>query len=551
MAEYYALLTKAVGRLQPNTEGSRREIYVKARNALIQQLKAIQPPLSPSEISKQRLELEEAIRKVERDMAGGAPAAGAEISRSAARAMEEALAGTPEPPPPPPPPRPVAMAPRPQPVPPPVPVAVPVPEPAAAMEPEPAPAPVQAPAPRPVVSAPVRAAPEPVVAVPVARADGPREMPPARSLRDALRPAPAPVPPPSDEDAFGAAPAAQPSVTRTVVTRSPARPAGQPRPVPYRPANADFAEGQGTGGLSDAVAADLAEGGRLSRSERRRLRREAAAEAQAAKPRRRGIGGRLIVYLVIVVILAGAAYGVYRFWPDIRQWVASLGDGPVVETTGTTTTAGTTTAGTTTAGNDVRIVGPQPVDAGATLVNPVGVNANTGPTQAILYEEGVPGQNTPTLDATIAWRIVPDPAGPIIAATIEVPERHMTILFSIQENHNTAFAFSHEIDFLVTIDPNYTHPAGGVESIATLAVKTTEDAIGEPIVGRSQSLPPDFFWIELDQAAVNQNINRLRSRDWFDLGIVYANGERAILTFEKGLDGQQVFQEALTAWAAN
>ena len=64
MAEYYALLTRAVGRLPNSSEVSRREVYVKARNALIQQLKAINPPLSPAEISKQRLELEEAIRKV-------------------------------------------------------------------------------------------------------------------------------------------------------------------------------------------------------------------------------------------------------------------------------------------------------------------------------------------------------------------------------------------------------------------------------------------------------------------------------------------------------
>ncbi|MCW5716947.1 MAG: hypothetical protein KIS68_03845 [Bauldia sp.] len=177
--------------------------------------------------------------------------------------------------------------------------------------------------------------------------------------------------------------------------------------------------------------------------------------------------------------------------------------------------------------------------------------AMTSHVEAILYEEGAAGETTPELEATIAWRIVSDPGGPIIAATIEVPERHMTILFSIQENHNSAFGFSHEIDFLVTIDPNYTHPAGGIASIGTLAVKTTEDAIGEPIVGRSQSLPPDFFWIELDPAALSQNINRLRSRDWFDLGIVYANGQRAILTFEKGPDGRQVFLEALTAWAAN
>lgn len=543
MAEYYALLTRAVGRLQPNTEGSRREVYVKARNALIQQLKAIQPPLSPSEISKQRLELEEAIRKVEREMAGGAsPAGEADISRSAARAMEEALAGTPEPAPPP--PRPVA-APRPQPVAPPPAPPPSAPEPVYAAEPEPLP--------RPVPPTPVRV-PEPVVAAaPVARADGPREMPAPRSLRDAIRPA-APVQAvPADEDAFGAAPAAQPSVTRTVVTRSPARQPGQPRPVPYRSANADLADGPVAGGLSDAVAADLAEGGRLSRSERKQQRRDAAAADAPAKPKR-GIVGRLVVYLIILVILGGIGYAAYYFRDDIRDLIG--GDQTAVETTTppatTTTTATNTVAATTpTTGNDVRVVGPQPADAGATLVNPVGVAADTGPTQAILYEEGAAGDTTPVLDATIAWRIVNDPAGPIIAATIEVPDRHMSIAFSIQENHNAALAFSHEIDFLVTIDPNYTHPAGGVESISQLAVKTSEDAIGEPLVGVSQSLPPDFFWIELDPTAESQNLNRLRSREWFDLGIVYANGQRAILTFQKGLDGQQVFQEALAAWAAN
>ncbi|MGV8839171.1 MAG: hypothetical protein ACWA6X_02585, partial [Bauldia sp.] len=386
-----------------------------------------------------------------------------------------------------------------------------------------------------------------IAAAPVARAAGPREMPAPRSLRDAMRPAPAPVQaPPPDEDSFGAVPAAQPTVTRTVVTRSPARPAGQPRPVPYRSANADLADGAVAGGLSDAVAADLAEGGRLSRSERKQQRRVAAAEAPA-RPKR-GLAGRLVVYLIILLILGGVGFAAYYFRNDIRDLIG--GDQTAVETTTTPTT--TTVAATTpAAGNDVRVVGPQPADAGATLVNPVGVGADAGPTQAILYEEGAEGVVTPELEATIAWRIVSDPAGPIIAATIEVPERHMSIAFSIQENHNTALAFSHEIDFLVTVDANYTHPSGGVASIAQLAVKTTEDAIGEPLVGASQSLPPDFFWIELDPAAESQNLNRLRSREWFDLGIVYANGQRAILTFQKGLDGQQVFQEALAAWAAN
>ena len=46
---------------------ARRAVYDKARNALIGQLKAVDPPLTTAEISRQRLELEEAIRKVERE----------------------------------------------------------------------------------------------------------------------------------------------------------------------------------------------------------------------------------------------------------------------------------------------------------------------------------------------------------------------------------------------------------------------------------------------------------------------------------------------------
>ena len=74
MAEYYAVLSRAVASLEANTPETRRAVYDKARNALIGQLKAIVPPLPTSEISRQRLELEEAIRRAEREAANGGPA---------------------------------------------------------------------------------------------------------------------------------------------------------------------------------------------------------------------------------------------------------------------------------------------------------------------------------------------------------------------------------------------------------------------------------------------------------------------------------------------
>src|SRR5258706_15491043 len=75
MAEYYTVLRKAIGSLDGNAADGRRTVYDKARNALIGQLKAVDPPLTTAEISRQRLELEEAIRKVEREAASAASSA--------------------------------------------------------------------------------------------------------------------------------------------------------------------------------------------------------------------------------------------------------------------------------------------------------------------------------------------------------------------------------------------------------------------------------------------------------------------------------------------
>src|ERR1700754_4550115 len=70
MADYYPLIARAIAGLDPNAPGeSRRALYERARAALIQQLRTVQPPLSESEITRERLSLEEAVRKVESEAA--------------------------------------------------------------------------------------------------------------------------------------------------------------------------------------------------------------------------------------------------------------------------------------------------------------------------------------------------------------------------------------------------------------------------------------------------------------------------------------------------
>lgn len=99
MADYYPLISKAIAGLDPSAPGeSRRALYERARHALIAQLRSVQPPLSESAITRERLSLEEAVRKVEseaaqraREAARGTKPPRNVFQRSEARSAEEDL----------------------------------------------------------------------------------------------------------------------------------------------------------------------------------------------------------------------------------------------------------------------------------------------------------------------------------------------------------------------------------------------------------------------------------------------------------------------------
>src|SRR5262245_54037835 len=82
MADYYPLIARAVEALDKNTGENRRALYERARTALVAQLRGVVPALEESEITRERLALEEAIRRIE--------------AESARRAREEARAPLPK-----------------------------------------------------------------------------------------------------------------------------------------------------------------------------------------------------------------------------------------------------------------------------------------------------------------------------------------------------------------------------------------------------------------------------------------------------------------------
>lgn len=109
MADFYPVLSKAIAGLQEQTPQARRAIYDRARQVLVAQLRNVNPPISESEIARQRLALDDVINRIEQE----------NLERTEST-VAAAPAPVPEPPPPAPAPaRPVApviAAPQPAPL---------------------------------------------------------------------------------------------------------------------------------------------------------------------------------------------------------------------------------------------------------------------------------------------------------------------------------------------------------------------------------------------------------------------------------------------------
>lgn len=561
MAEYYTVLKRAIAGIDPNIPDARRAVYDKARNALIGQLKAVDPPLTTAEISRQRLELEEAIRRAERESAAGVAAASA-----------APVAITPEPPrrepPPPPPARP---APPPQddyPEPPPQSSAQDVFRRAiqeagirgsnnGAVERMPvsaraAPARHSATAPdlrrseeRPMEREPRRAPPPEA-----------RQRPPAAPPPEHYEPEPR-LAPEYDQDWEEAPPPPPPRQERERERERAPAPhpqSGQAPQLDSRDRLAFTQKARGRGYLEE----DDAE---LLEDERR--------------PRKSRLPGIILSLLIIGVIGGLAALGwsqramltdlLAQFEssepPTLSEAPADIP--PVAAAPESTKNNDRLLAGEKPAPDrEVRRVGDEPGDAPemAAMTNdgaaqPLPVSTNTGPIgdgqKAILYEEPLDNSagGVTAINADVKWRFIESgPNGAEIEAILDVPERGMTIRFSLHKNEDDTLPASHLIE--VTVDTPGDFPGDGVNEVPRLVLKPNEESQGQSLVGAAAKVADGFFWIALSANSndIASNLALLRGRNWIDLPFVYGNGQRAILTFEKGTLGAQVFEEAISAW---
>jgi hypothetical protein len=94
MADYYSLLARAIGAIPQSTPEARQAVYERARKALFNQLRNIQPPVAEADIAAEGRALDEAIARLEAELA---------VHRQPAAQPPSKSADAKKPPPPPPP----------------------------------------------------------------------------------------------------------------------------------------------------------------------------------------------------------------------------------------------------------------------------------------------------------------------------------------------------------------------------------------------------------------------------------------------------------------
>jgi hypothetical protein len=539
MADYYPLIARAIAGLDPNAPGeSRRALYERARTALIAQLRSVQPPLSESEITRERLSLEEAVRKVESEAAqrareasrpagAGGPARGGDAFRraNAARPPESASpAGAP----------PGAQRPRPPSQPP-------------SREARP---PLGQDEPRPPRN--LRAdAPPP---------GPPRPQPPQVPMQDAGLPPPpprgggprrgpengAPPPPPpgmrgfrdiaADADDLGRAAAQANRNARKTY-------ANVPSPSPEFDRLEPNMENRGAD--PDAPYSydeSLAEADRYApppqppSRERPRMSQDRDREPKKLRARTGAVFPfKSAIAVGIVLILVGAGI----LW----------GKSAVTAVSGLFKSSQVAEAPKDPAAPQSRPKIPDRVGQPSP-----GENVAPVAQRVVLYDEDPSDPKGKQYVGSVIWRTEPIKASGnqkqdvAVRADIEIPDRKFKMTMSFRRNTDTSLPASHTAELTFILPQDFS--GGGVGNVPGILMKSNEQARGTPLAGLAVKVTDGFFLVGLSNVDSDRarNLQLLKERSWFDVPLVYVNQRRAIIAIEKGAPGERAFNDAFGLW---
>ena len=511
MADYYPLVAKAIAGLEKNTGEGRRALYERARSALVAQLRGMNdPPLTEAEITRERLALEEAIRKVEAE---------------AARRGRDA----PKPEPPKPPERPPTPAPD------------DVRDLDAVLSPSPPPRPPRPAGERRSVTEEGMRGFRDVIAETEALGDATAQG--AKAARDVF----AATPPSTNQSFDRVEPRVEPEGLRPPM-RPPSRPAEQPR-TPPRVSEPRMTEPEEAPwpppppAPAPLAPPDRGMDQRAGSAGRAGPMRAPSADDIDELPKRSRAG--LIAALLTVLIILGLGAVAY-FQKDRIASMLNAVRGPAKQAPKETGDAKPKIPD--------RVGQPQDGQADAKQSSQTAAPAAAVAQRVVLYEEDPADPQGKRYVGSAIWRtetVTPGPGSPpdlAVRADLEIPERRITMTFSLRRNTDQALPASHTIEVTFNLPADFAF--GGISNVPGILMKQAEQTRGAPLAGLAVKVTSGFFLVGLSavEADMQRNLQLLKERAWFDVPIVYNNGRRAILALEKGNPGERAFDEAFKAW---
>jgi hypothetical protein len=156
---------------------------------------------------------------------------------------------------------------------------------------------------------------------------------------------------------------------------------------------------------------------------------------------------------------------------------------------------------------------------------------------------------------TVVWRIENinngpgEPLGLAVRAEVDIPEEKLQALLTFQKNDDGTLPASHTMKLRFVVPPGA--PLGTVQRINVPHMRREDAQNGDPLNGVPVPIMENSFLVGFTKGpAEATNLDLVRSREWIDVPMVFANGKIAKLTFEKGTSGQRAIEDALAVWKA-
>lgn len=195
--------------------------------------------------------------------------------------------------------------------------------------------------------------------------------------------------------------------------------------------------------------------------------------------------------------------------------------------------------------------------AGAGAQEGAGEQASAGVAvgqRAIFYEERTNTAQSSAQQGATVWSLVQEAGAdgerePAIRAEVTIPDRDLQLRMTIRRNSDETLPASHIVEMIFLTPEGF--EGGGIDNVTRINMKESEQAAGNPLLGIPAKIADGFFLLALTDTPqeVQSNTTLLRRQSWIDIPLVYRSGRRALVTLEKGVPGDRVFQEALRAWA--